>query len=306
VSVEHPRVSIVMPAYGSAGTLGPALDALRRQTFRDWELIVVNSSPDPDTGALMAARFPEHVFIQHPSRLLPHAARNLGLARARGDILVFTDPDCQAEPDWLAHLVAAHDAGRPVVGGAMGLRTRSGADWAVHLAKFYWLLPGATAGPRRVVCTASASYRRDAWERIGPFEGGLFIGDAVASWRAGRLGLQPWFEPRAIVWHTHEGSTAMYCRQFFARGGECGAARAAVGRWTRGHAALRLSAAPVAAAHEIIRAARAAARAGAGIHLVTALPRLCVYRGAWALGEARAWLTFTRSGRLPYTLQHQT
>ncbi len=116
-----PRVSVVIPTYYSSSTLEISLEALRRQRYRDFEVIVVNSSPEEETGRIVRERYPEVVFVQSPVRLYPHAARNEGIGRARGEVLVFTDPDCEPAPDWLERLVAACDGGTRVVVGAMGL-----------------------------------------------------------------------------------------------------------------------------------------------------------------------------------------
>ena len=106
-----PVVSILIPAYRSDDTLAECLAALRAQQFLDREVIVVNSSPGAATRRVVERHFPETIFEQAPGRLLPHAARNRAAALARGEILVFTDPDCRARPDWLERLVAAHRAG---------------------------------------------------------------------------------------------------------------------------------------------------------------------------------------------------
>src|SRR5204862_2317327 len=108
--VSRPRVTVVIPAYRSAATVGGTLEALRRQRFRDFETVVVDSSPD-DATAGVVSRFGEVRLVRRRERLLPHAARNRGLGEARGAIVAFTDPDCQPAPDWLERLAAARDRG---------------------------------------------------------------------------------------------------------------------------------------------------------------------------------------------------
>src|SRR6185437_2346426 len=127
-----PRVSVILPAYYSDATLRDCLQALRRQSFRDFETVLVNSSPEGSTAAI-AAEFPEIRFIQNHTRLLPHAARNLGVEYAGGELLVFSDPDCAAHPDWLMHLVEAWKSGHAVAGGAMGLAKQSWFEQGFHL-----------------------------------------------------------------------------------------------------------------------------------------------------------------------------
>src|ERR1700693_1391483 len=104
-----PRVSVIIPAFCSTGTLPQCLARLREQRFRDFEVVLVNSSPEPATADLTRRHFPEARFEQSPVRLLPHAARNAGVRLAQGEILVFTDPDCYMHPDTLEQLVAAQE-----------------------------------------------------------------------------------------------------------------------------------------------------------------------------------------------------
>ena len=88
-----PRVSVVFPAYRSEQTVGGCLAALRRQTFADFETVLVDSAPGAGSAAVAARGFPEVRVHVSERRLLPHAARNLGVTLARGDLLVFSDPD---------------------------------------------------------------------------------------------------------------------------------------------------------------------------------------------------------------------
>jgi hypothetical protein len=109
--------------------------------------------------------------------------------------------------------------------------------------------------PVRAASSRPTRHTRRAFERIGPFDADICIGDALLSWRAQGAGLTPWFEPRAVVEHWHQRFVE-YLREFFHRGrelvvaqrGRAGAARYAARR--RGHA-VRCAAFPVTALMEI-------------------------------------------------------
>ncbi len=101
-------ISVIVPAYNAAGTLGPCLASLLRQTVHPAEIIVVDDASTDDTPA---------VATKHGVKLVrlaanggPGVARNAGAAQASGEILAFTDADCVAPPDWLARMLAALDA----------------------------------------------------------------------------------------------------------------------------------------------------------------------------------------------------
>ena len=81
----------------------------------------------------MEAEFPEVTYERSARRLIPHEARNRGVELARGELLVFTDPDCVPHPDWIRRLVRVHDAGHPIVAGAIEDAGSKWFDRGVHL-----------------------------------------------------------------------------------------------------------------------------------------------------------------------------
>jgi glycosyltransferase involved in cell wall biosynthesis len=293
--MSTPLASVVIPAYHSHSTLRECLLALRAQTFRDFEVLLVNSSQESQT-ARVVEDFPEVHFKQSPVRLFPHAARNLGVQQARGELLVFTDPDCQARPDWLERLIQSHQAGHSVVGGAMGFSGNASLEWAIHFSKFFWLLPELAEGKCRVVCTANASYNRAAWNAAGPFDGELFTGDALLAMRAADRGHTPWFEPNAVVDHTHEGAASMYARQFFLRGREFGEARAVQESWTQWRIAQHLLSGPLMPLQGLAKTGICAARSGRIPPYIRSFFYQFVFRVSWSLGEMAAEIHLLRRG----------
>ncbi len=284
------RVSVVVPAYFSYRTLPACLDALRQQSFRNFDVVVVNSSPESQTAELIMRFYPEVRIVQSPKRLLPHAARNRGAALVEGELLVFTDPDCRADRDWLAHLVNAWKAGHEAVGGGMDLDGGSWFECGVHLCKFWWALPGRRSGTCRILPTANAAYSRRLWNKIGPFEENRFCGDAVLSWRAARSGTTPWFESSAVVRHRHLGNFRSLSKERCERGQEFALERMRFEGWSKARALIYVAFLPCLIVLVLLRAAISAVRSGWGIRYVWTLPVQLVGQVAWAVGEARAHL----------------
>lgn len=298
-----PRVSVVLPAYFSHGTLAGTLAALAAQDRPADEVIVVNSSGDAETPAAVAA-WPGTRLIDSPTRLYPHAARNVGLAEATGDILVCTDPDCRPDPAWLHELVAEVTAGRPVVGGAMDICREAGREpddlsLAIHLTKFWWALPGRPAGPTWIVPTANLAFSREAWQRAGPFRGDIFCGDAVQSWRFAAVGCPPWFTPRARVAHRHTEPLAAARRQRFARGREFARERAAWERFGPVRRAGEALAAPLRLAAVLWSAWRGSTAAGWGAEFRRTLWLQTQFQASWVAGESFGFLTRAGGDRPP-------
>ena len=91
----RPLVSIIIPAHNEQDYIRRTLEALRRQTFRDFEVIVVCNGCD-DRTAHVARKLADQLIVM-PERGLSRA-RNLGGHAARGKMLVFLDADTLLEP----------------------------------------------------------------------------------------------------------------------------------------------------------------------------------------------------------------
>ncbi len=93
-STTTPRVSIVMPTYKRAHLLGGAIENVLAQSFRDFELIVVDDN-SPDDTPQVVARFddPRIRYVRNEPNLRLPRALNRGFALARGQYLTWTSDD---------------------------------------------------------------------------------------------------------------------------------------------------------------------------------------------------------------------
>src|SRR5262249_53719650 len=104
---KEPSVSVVMPAYLAADYIGVALESVFNQTFKDFEVIVVNDgSPDTDKLERVLAPYQDRITYIKQSNYVCSAARNRGLSLARGHWVAFLDSDDYWEPEYLAEQVA--------------------------------------------------------------------------------------------------------------------------------------------------------------------------------------------------------
>lgn len=103
----NPLVSVIIPAYDVAEFIGEALDSVFAQTSTDYEVIVVNDG-SPDTPQLERALAPymsRIVYLKQENRGVS-AARNTGIAAARGALIAFLDGDDVWLPNYLEVQVA--------------------------------------------------------------------------------------------------------------------------------------------------------------------------------------------------------
>jgi glycosyltransferase involved in cell wall biosynthesis len=102
------RVSVVVPAYDAKATVGAAISSALWQTFCDLEVVVVDDGSRDATGAIAEA-FGEPVRIVRQENAGVAAARNLGIAEARGELIAFCDADDVWLPRHLDELVDTYD-----------------------------------------------------------------------------------------------------------------------------------------------------------------------------------------------------
>jgi glycosyltransferase involved in cell wall biosynthesis len=105
-SAGTPRVSVILPTYNQAEYLPLALDSIFQQTWRDFELIVVNDGSTDATPKILeryhsqyAGRCPFHV-VHQANQKLPRAL-NEGFRRARGEYLTWTSSDNVLHPEYI-------------------------------------------------------------------------------------------------------------------------------------------------------------------------------------------------------------
>ena len=200
-SGEEPLVSVIMPAYNCAAFVTEAIESVLEQDYANKELIVVNDG-STDATAEKTARFGARVrLIEQPNRG-PAAARNRGVAEARGKYLAFLDGDDVWLPGKLATQVSyarEHpDVKIVFTGFARWLPERSGTypparDFAAWGAK-------DVIGPEysgylyttllldSVICIITAMMERAAFTGLGGFDENLKVGEDYEFWmRASRV-----------------------------------------------------------------------------------------------------------------------
>jgi GT2 family glycosyltransferase len=105
-----PLISVVVVTFESGPTLGRCLAALRSQSLRDFELIVIDNASADRAARRAAEADPAVRLIENRTNRGFAAAANQGARAARGRWLALLNPDAYPQPDWLERLVAAAQA----------------------------------------------------------------------------------------------------------------------------------------------------------------------------------------------------
>ena len=96
------KISIVIPLYNKAPYVRRALDSIAAQTFTDFELIVIDDGSTDDGAAIVEKYLDRRFRLIRQANAGPGAARNVGIAQARGEFIAFLDADDEWLPNYLA------------------------------------------------------------------------------------------------------------------------------------------------------------------------------------------------------------
>jgi glycosyltransferase involved in cell wall biosynthesis len=110
-----PGVSVVVPCYNGGRFIDQLLASLAQQTFRDFELIIVDDGSRDDTRAKLAT-LDKSITVIRQDNAGPGAARNTGFARARAPIVLALDCDDTLDPTYLEETVSLMQSSPPDVG----------------------------------------------------------------------------------------------------------------------------------------------------------------------------------------------
>ena len=213
----EPLASIVIPNWNGIDHLPGCLDALRAQSYRQIEVILVDNGSTDGSQAFVSGHYPEVRLVALEQNLGLTGGNNAGFEAASGEILISLNNDTEADPGFVEALVAAliehpeagmaaakmllfdrrdhiHSAGDGY--GTDGIPFNRGV-WQRDQGQFDepgWIFGG---------CGGAVAYRRAMLDDIGAFDESFFMycEDVDLNWRAQLAGWRCWYTPQAIVYH---------------------------------------------------------------------------------------------------------
>jgi len=105
------KISVIINTLNRPEPLEQCLEALRKQTYKDFEVVVVDQSRNRRTKKVCKPYNLKYYRIRKRNNL--SVSRNYGINMAAGDVLAFIDDDAQARSDWIERIVKAYDQEDP-------------------------------------------------------------------------------------------------------------------------------------------------------------------------------------------------
>ncbi len=211
--------SVIIPNWNGMrlNLLSICLKALRQQTFRDFETIVVDDCSTDESPWFVGHEYPEVRLIALDKNRGFAPSVNEGIRAARGDVIVLLNNDTEADPGWLEEIAHALDE-NPAAGMVVcKLRLFDQRDHIHSAGDFYRIdgIPGNRGvweedrgqynDTRGIFggCGGAVAYRKTMLDEIGGLDEqlGSYCEDVDLNWRARLAGYAIAYAPRAVVYH---------------------------------------------------------------------------------------------------------
>ena len=213
------KVSVIIPAYNAEETIGRCLESMTRQSFKNFEVIVVDDGSKDKTSEIVKGF--SKVRLLRQKNAGPAVARNNGAKAAKGEIIIFTDSDCVANSKWLEEML------KPFlyknVAGVQGTYKSKQKEIIARLIQLEIEQRYVKMMKQKFIDfigTYSAAYRKSVFVEMNGFDTSFPIAsgeDTDFSFRVSRAGYKMVFNQKAIIFHTHPTSLWKYLKIKFFR-----------------------------------------------------------------------------------------
>jgi GT2 family glycosyltransferase len=222
----RPRISVLVVNYNGRAYLGDCLSSLQRQSCRcEIEIIVIDNASTDGSLQLLESDYSGIRLVKLSRNQGFAGGNNAGLKVARGEFIAFLNNDAVADARWLEFLIDAIERDARVGGVASKIlfRSRPGVINSAGIELYHDGRGGdrglgqadngrfAEAAEVFGPCGAGMLLRRRLIEEVGHFDERFFLyyEDLDLAWRARLRGWRFRYEPRAIAYHVHGGTSGL-------------------------------------------------------------------------------------------------
>ena len=214
--------SIVIPNWNGKHHLTECLDAIRRQSCADFEVVLVDNGSIDGSAEFLKSRYPEVNLVELDENIGFAGGVNAGIKASRGEYVVLLNNDTEVVPVWLERLACAIEAHPDILIFASRLvdyfnrglidSAGDGMDLLLGPYKIGERQPVEEFRESSLVfgaCGGGGCYHRSLFDRIGFFDEDFFayFEDIDLSFRANWLGIRCLSVPGAVIYHKVGGTS---------------------------------------------------------------------------------------------------
>lgn len=219
-------ISVIIVNWNGRHFLETCLSSLRRQTFRDFETILVDNGSTDGSTEYVRSHFPEVKLISLPENRGFTGGNVAGWEQARGELIALLNNDTEAHPQWLEEICKASLA-FPKAGSFASKMLQFDERNRIDNCGFDLTTTGTAVDVGRGelddarwskacevfgACGGAAVYRRNMLEDVGFFDSDFFAiyEDVDLAFRSQLRGYGCVFVPGAVVYHRYHGTLNVY------------------------------------------------------------------------------------------------
>ena len=225
----NPIMSIIIPNFNGLEHLRICLPSLRNQTFKNFEIILMDNGSTDESIDYVATQFPEIRVLRLSKNFGFPKAINFGIKKSQGKYILILNNDTEIDKDCIKYLVDSAKIHREcgfISAKILNFNNRNIVDNAGDYmdSSGHLLTRGIgqnenlyTKGEYIFLGTGSGTlFKREVFKKIGLFDEDFFfyMEDADFCFRAQLAGFKGWFEPKAIIYHKRMGTSKKYIKNY--------------------------------------------------------------------------------------------
>lgn len=221
--MKTPKISITIPNLNGAHFLKTCLNSLKAQTFKDFEVIIIDNGSTDESKDVIKNIYPETLLYKFSQNTGFSVAVNKGISLSNGKYIFLLNNDTELEKNCLKTLNNFLDKNENADFCATKMLyfyERDKIDIAGDILSIYGIAHkrgngnldiGQYEQTQRIfgACAGAAIYRKELFDKIGKFDKNFFayLEDVDFSLRANLFGYKCYYVPQAIVYHVDGGTS---------------------------------------------------------------------------------------------------
>ena len=223
-------VSIIVLNYNAGQLLLNCVDSLKKSTYTNLEIIVVDNISSDGSQTKCKEKFPNIKLIQNEKNLGYCGGNNIGIKEAKGDYIVILNPDTIVEPNWIQELISAQNRFgdglyQPKILSLNEENIIQSTGNMLHVFGFGFARDKGKKDVDNIVEIQKIGYAsgtclfttRKVIEKIGLLDEFLFLyhDDLDLGWRAAQIGINSYYVPKSKIFHVESYSLKWSAKKFY-------------------------------------------------------------------------------------------
>ena len=223
-------VSIIVLNYNAGQLLLNCVDSLKKSTYTNLEIIVVDNISSDGSQTKCKEKFPNIKLIQNEKNLGYCEGNNIGIKEAKGDYIVILNPDTIVEPNWIQELISAQNRFgdglyQPKILSLNEENIIQSTGNMLHVFGFGFARDKGKKDVDNIVEIQKIGYAsgtclfttRKVIEKIGLLDEFLFLyhDDLDLGWRAAQIGINSYYVPKSKIFHVESYSLKWSAKKFY-------------------------------------------------------------------------------------------